>query len=158
MPGRGSTSTTESPAAGLPVVLSVTVPVNCAACANAPEKRKLATAACKKVFIDIWVFLGFFYLLISMPAAADVPFPPATARSRSQVVRAAPGNLLQDISRHDIQNSDRADSHKADPCALGDIRAASSAAGSQTHSPARRYRETAPSPSSIQVSIQEFRS
>src|SRR5579863_10120455 len=58
MPVMGSTSITGSPAAGLPVVLSVTVPVNCTACANVPAKRMIATAACKKVFIDFMILSG----------------------------------------------------------------------------------------------------
>src|ERR1039458_4224285 len=55
MPACTSTSTTVSPTAGLPVVLSVTVPVTVAACAKAPERIRLKAKVRKTIRVDFIV-------------------------------------------------------------------------------------------------------
>ena len=70
MPAIGSTRTTGSPAAGLPVVLLVTVPVTGAACANAPAKSEQEIAECRKVLIDLIVLKGILIFIVSAPGSS----------------------------------------------------------------------------------------
>ena len=58
MPAIGFTSTTTSPAAGLPVVLSVTVPVMVEACAAETISTELKKASFTDFMIKLFSFLN----------------------------------------------------------------------------------------------------
>src|ERR1019366_5903111 len=60
MPAWTSTSTTVSPAAGLPVVLLVTVPVTVAACARAPANSRLVAKVRNTNWVD-FIFVRASY-------------------------------------------------------------------------------------------------
>src|SRR5579863_8795371 len=110
MPACTSTSTTVSPAEGLPLVLLVTVPVIWAALANAVERKRLDAIKRKKTRVDLIVLndslLSWQCNALAKPAA-KAQSPPSAARFHFQAARAGRESLLQDTCRRGTRSSSR---------------------------------------------------